>query len=390
MTGDSTRSVHESEHYDRETGSVIPPIFESTTFKFVEAAAIPPAMAGEKGYVYSRRENPTVVRLEEKVAALEHGEAAAAFGSGMAAITTTVFSFLRKGDHVVGIRDLYGGTYSLLHEQLPVLGFDTTLVETTDESALKNAVRNNTRIVYIESPTNPTIKLVDIHRAAEIAHSVGAMLLVDSTFATPINQNPLKIGADVVLHSATKFLNGHDDLVAGVAIGGKSMIKKIKILRRDFGGVLDPLPAWLVLRGLKTLALRVRTQNKNALELARFLDKHDRIARVNYPGLETHPQHQLAKMQMRGFGGMLSFEVNGTSGDAIKLTESLRIATLAASLGGVETLVSQPHNMTHTQMTAEDRAKAGMPDTLVRVSVGIEDVEDLIADFKQALAKVRG
>ena len=205
---------------------MIPPIYESTTFKFTDASQIPQAMAGERGYVYSRRENPTVVTLEKKLAALEKGEEAAAFSSGMAAISTTILTFLKKGDHVLGIRDLYGGTYNLLHEQLPNLGFDTTLVDTTDEPALAAAVRKNTRIVYIESPTNPTIKLVDISKAAKIAHSSGALLLVDSTFGSPINQNPLTMGADIVLHSATKFINGHDDLIAGIAIGKKDNIRK--------------------------------------------------------------------------------------------------------------------------------------------------------------------
>ena len=388
MTGYSTRSVHESEKPDKETGSIITPIYESTTFKFTNATLIPPAMAGESGYVYSRRENPTVVRLEEKIASLENGEAAAAFGSGMAAISTSILAFLKKGDHVVGIRDLYGGTYNLLHEQLPNLGLETTLVETTDMEALEKAVQNNTRIIYIESPTNPTIKLVDIVRAARIAHQAGALLFIDSTFASPINQNPLTMGADLVLHSATKFINGHDDLVAGLAVGAKDRVRKIKVLRRDLGGVLDPVAAWLVLRGTKTMALRVKAQNSNALALAKFLSGHSKVSKVNYPGLETHPQHALALKQMRGFGGMLSFEVKGTKGDAVQLTESLKVASLAASLGGVETLVSQPHNMTHTQLSSEERTRAGMPDTLIRVSVGIEDVEDLVADFAQALARI--
>ena len=388
MTGYSTRSVHESENPDKETGSIITPIYESTTFKFTDATLIPPAMAGERGYVYSRRENPTVVRLEEKIASLENGEAAAAFGSGMAAISTSILAFLKKGDHIVGIRDLYGGTYNLLHEQLPNLGLETTLVETTDLAALEKAVQKNTRIVYIESPTNPTIKLVDIVIAANIAHRAGALLFIDSTFASPINQNPLTMGADLVLHSATKFINGHDDLVAGLAVGAKDRVRKIKVLRRDLGGVLDPVAAWLVLRGTKTMALRVSAQNSNALALAKFLSGHSKVSKVNYPGLESHPQRALALKQMRGFGGMLSFEVRGTKGDAVKLTESLKVASLAASLGGVETLVSQPHNMTHTQLSAEERTRAGMPDTLIRVSVGIEDAEDLVADFTQALARI--
>lgn len=345
-------------------------------------------MTGEHGYVYSRRENPTVVKLEEKIASLEQGEACAAFGSGMAAISTSILAHLKKGDHVVGIRDLYGGTYNMLHEQLPNLGLETTLVETTDETALEKAVKENTRIVYVETPTNPTIKLVDIAKAASIAHSAGALLFVDSTFGSPINQNPLTMGADLVLHSATKFINGHDDLTAGLAVGSKSNIRRVKVLRRDLGGVLDPIAAWLVLRGTKTMALRVKAQNANALALAKFLSGHGKVSKVNYPGLETHPQHALARRQMRGYGGMLSFEVKGDKNDAIKVTEYLKVAALAASLGGVETLVSQPHNMTHTQLTAEERAKAGMPDTLIRVSVGIEDIEDLVGDFTQALAKI--
>lgn len=389
MTGDSTRSVHETESHDKETGSVVPPIYETATFKFSKASDVAPAIAGEKGYVYSRWDNPTVERLEQKIAAFEHGESGAAFSSGMAAISTSVFAFLRKGDHVVGIRDLYGGTHALLHDLLPRFGFDTTLVETTNLDALAHAMQKNTKIVYIESPTNPTIKLVDISKAAEIAHSAGALLLIDNTFATPINQNPLTMGADIVLHSATKFLNGHADLIAGMAVGNRENVRSIKMLRREFGGILDPLPAWLILRGVKTMALRVSRQNSNALALAKFLAQHKKVVKVNYPGLETHPQHQLAKKQMKGFGGMLSFEVKGTVNDALKVTESLRVATLASSLGGVETLVSQPFNMTHTQMTSEDRSKTDIPDTLIRVSVGIEDAEDLISDFNQALSSVR-
>lgn len=388
MAGDSTRSVHEAEPYDKETGSLVTPIFETSTFGFVKADEVPRAVSGERGYVYSRWDNPTVVRLEKKLAAFEHGGDAAAFSSGMAAISTSVFTFLKKGDHVVGIKDLYGGTYSLLHKLLPDLGFETDLVETADFAAMEGAVRKNTSMIYIESPTNPTLKLVDIAKAARLAHRSGAILLVDNTFASPINQNPLKLGADVVLHSATKYLNGHADLIAGAAVANKDRAHAVKMMRRDFGGTLDPLPAWLVLRGMKTMALRVRQQNANAMELAEFLAGHKKVAKVNYPGLKSHPQHALARRQMKGFGGMLSFEVRGSMRDAMRFTESLKVASLAASLGGVETLVSQPANMTHTQMTAKERAETGIPDTLVRVSVGIEDAEDLVSDFGRALAVV--
>ena len=390
MTKDSTRSVHEAEPFDEQTGSVTTPIYETSTFGFRRAEDVPIAVGsfGEKGYTYSRWDNPTVVTLEKKLAALEHAEAGAAFSSGMAAISTSVFSFLRKGAHVLGIKDLYGGTYALLHDILPDIGFDTTLVESSDSGALERGVKKSTRIVYIESPTNPTLKIVDIQKAAKLAHANGAVLMVDNTFASPINQNPMDMGANVVLHSVTKYINGHADLIAGAAVASKGNSHKIKMMRRDFGGTLDPLPAWLILRGMKTMAIRVRQQNATAMVLAEFLSSHSKVARVHYPGLKTHPQHQLAKKQMKGFGGMLSFEVKGTTKDAMKFTESVRVATLAASLGGVETLVSQPYNMTHTQLSAKERALTGIPETLVRVSVGIEDADDLVEDFKHALAAV--
>ena len=267
----------------------------------------------------------------------------------MAAISTSVFSFLKKGTHVVGIKDLYGGTYGLLHDILPAMGIETTLVESSDFGALEKGVKKSTRIVYIESPTNPTLKIVDIARAAKLAHSIGAVLMVDNTFASPINQTPMDLGADVVLHSLTKYINGHADLIAGAAVAGKENVRGIKMMRRDFGGTLDPIPAWLILRGMKTMAIRVRQQNATAMVLAEFLSNHRKVAKVHYPGLKTHPQHQLARRQMKGFGGMLSFEIRGSTKDAMKFTESVRVATLAASLGGVETLVSQPYNMTHTQ-----------------------------------------
>ncbi len=390
MPGDSTKSVHEAEPFDERTGSLTTPIYETSTFGFAKAADVPVAVAGfgEKGYTYSRWENPTVVTLEKKLAAFEHGGVGAAFSSGMAAISTAVFAFIKKGTHVLGIKDLYGGTYALLHDILPELGFGTTLVESSDFNALEGGMKKSTGIVYIESPTNPTLKLVDIQKAAKLAHSNGAVLMVDNTFASPINQNPLDFGADVVLHSMTKYINGHADLIAGAAIADKANSHKIKMMRRDFGGTLDPIPAWLILRGMKTMAIRVRQQNATAMALAEFLSTHRKVTAVNYPGLKTHPQHQLAKKQMKGFGGMLSFEIRGTTRDAMRFTESVKTATLAASLGGVETLVSQPYNMTHAQMSAKERAETGIPETLVRVSIGIEDVEDLLGDFKQALAAV--
>jgi cystathionine beta-lyase/cystathionine gamma-synthase len=390
VTGDSTRSVHEAEPFDEQTGSLTTPIFETATFGFSKAADVPIAVgaSGEKGYTYSRWDNPTVNRLEKKLASFEHGEDSAAFSAGMAAISTSVFTFLKKGARVLAIKDLYGGTYAMIHDILPRYGFGADLVETTSPGALERGMKKDTAIVYIESPTNPTLKLVDIAKSAKLAHSGGAVLMVDNTFASPINQNPLDLGADVVLHSVTKYLNGHADLIAGAAVASKEKTHEIKMMRRDFGGTLDPLPAWLILRGMKTMALRVRQQNSNAMALAEFLSTHPKVAAVHYPGLKSHPQHQLARKQMKGFGGMLSFEVKGTTKDAMRFTESLKVATLAASLGGVETLVSSPFNMTHTQMSARERAETGIPETLVRVSTGIEDPEDLLADFKKALSAV--
>jgi len=253
---------------------------------------------------------------------------------------------------------------------------------------MEAAIQKNTKVVYIETPTNPTLKVIDIEKTAELAHENGALLFVDNTFASPINQNPLLLGADVILHSATKYLNGHADVTAGAAVANKENTKKIKMLRRDLGGTLDPHAAWLTLRGMKTMALRVKQQNVNAQALAEYLAGHKKVKLVNYPGLKTHPQHRLAEKQMKGFGGMMSFELKGTLADAMKLTESLKVGRLAASLGGVATLVSQPAAMTHTQLSPDERARTGIPDTLIRLSVGIEDIEDLINDFEQALASV--
>ena len=389
MTKESTKSVHEAEPFDEETGSLVSPIYQTSTFAFTKAAEVAPAVKGKSGaYVYSRWDNPTVVRLEKKLAAFESGEDAAFFSSGMAAISTALFAFVRKGTHVVSTRDLYGGTYNLIHDVLPGLGLDTTMVDTVNLAEMDKAMRKNTRIVYIETPSNPTLKLVDIKKAVEIAHGNGALLFVDSTFASPINQNPISLGADVVLHSATKYLNGHADVTAGAAVANKENTKKIKMMRRDLGGTLDPHAAWLILRRMKTMALRISQQNKNAQILAEYLVKHRKVKCVNYPGLKTHPQHALAKRQMRGFGGMMSFELRGTLEETMKLTESLKVGSLAASLGGVATLVSQPAAMTHTQLSPEERARTGIPDTLVRLSVGIEDPDDLVNDFEQALAKI--
>lgn len=387
---DSTRSVHGTEELDEATGSVLAPIYQTVTFGFRSAEAVGRAVRGETSdFVYTRWDNPTTRILERKVADLEGAEDCAFFSSGMAAISTAVMTGLRKGDHVVATRDLYGETYRLIRDILPQFGVRTTMVDPEDLEAMEEKVSERTKLVYIETPTNPTLKLVDIERAAEIAHSVGATLAVDSTFASPLGQQPLRLGADLVLHGATKYLNGHSDVMAGAAAGRKDAIMEIRRMRKVLGGTMDPHAAFLVLRGIKTLSIRMKKHNESATALVEFLDSHPKVRRVNYPGLPDHPQHELAKRQMtNGFGGMFSFELKGSREDAMRFTESLRVATLGASLGAVETLVVQPAAMTHTQLTPEDRKKTGISDSLIRVSVGIEDAEDLIEDFSRALARV--
>ena len=389
MTGDSTDSVHGTEEIDERTGSVVTPIHQTSTFGFRTARAARRAVQGESGgYVYTRWDNPTTRVLERKLAYLEGGEDSVFFSSGMAAISTAVLASVKKGDHVLATRDLYGETYRLSHEFLPRFGVRTSLVETTDLRSMRKGIRAKTRVVYIETPTNPTLKLVDIRGAARIAHSAGALLMVDNTFASPLVQRPLGLGADLVLHSATKYLNGHSDVVAGAAVGSRELMASVWRMRNTLGGTLDPHAAFLILRGIKTLSIRMRRHNESALALSRFLRSHEKVSRVNYPGLEDHPQHELARRQMKGYGGMLSFEVKGEMKDAMKLTESLRIPTLGGSLGAVETLVVQPATMTHTQLSPEERRRQGISDTLIRVSVGIEDVEDLIKDFGRALNRL--
>jgi cystathionine beta-lyase/cystathionine gamma-synthase len=389
MTRDSTSSVHQGESPREERGSVSTPIYQTATFGFPKAEDVSKAVRGENGmYVYTRWDNPTVSRLEKKLAFFERTEDAAFFSSGMAAISTSVLSLVRTGDHVVAIRDLYGEAFRFITEFLPSFGVKTTLVDTTDLGQMKSAVTRGTKVVYIESPTNPTLKLVDVGAAARIAHAAGALLLIDNTFASPVNQRPMELGADLVLHSATKYINGHADVTAGAAAGGRTLVARIKTLRRTLGGTLDPHAAWLVLRGMKTMAVRVKVQNENAQALAEFLQGHRKVKKVNYPGLRVHPQHALAKRQMRGFGGVLSFELKGDLKDAMRFTDRVTIPTIAASLGGVETLISQPSVLSHHQVSAADKQKVGISETLIRVAVGIEDVDDLLSDFAKALVSV--
>lgn len=344
------------------------------------------ALGAEPGHIYSRNTNPTVRAFEEKIRDLEGAEAATSFSSGMAAISGTLFAMLRPGDRVVSIRDSYGGTHKLFTEFLPAFGIEVRLCTTTDFAELEAEIARGCRLLYLETPTNPTVKIVDIERLARAAHAVGAWVVVDNTFATPINQNPLRLGADIVLHSATKYLGGHADALGGAACGTRTLMQRLYHFREINGAALSPADAYQLLRGMKTLSLRVDRQNLNALTIARWLQEQPAIEQVNYPGLERHLHHDVARRQMRGYGGMLSFSVRGGL-EAIKIfLPRLRYAHRAANLGCVETVVGPPSVTSHVECTAAERAAAGIPEGLVRYSTGIEDVEDLIADLGQALS----
>lgn len=344
------------------------------------------ALGQEPGHIYSRNTNPTVQAFEEKVRLLEGTEAATSAATGMGIISSTLFTFLSPGDRVVSVKDTYGGTNKIFTEFLPRFQIDVVLCETTDHAKIESEVSKGCNILYLESPTNPTVKIIDLNRLAEAGHKAGALVIVDNTFATPINQNPTQLGADLVLHSATKFLGGHADALGGVICGPKSLIEQIFHFREINGATLHPTAAYLLLRGLKTLHLRIRRQNENALKISRYLEKHPGIERVFYPGLESHENHMIACRQMRGFGGVLSFILKGNNFDAVrKFLPRLRYAHSAANLGSVETIVGPPATTSHVECTQEEREAMGIPESLIRYSVGIEDPEDLIADLNQAL-----
>jgi len=344
------------------------------------------ALGKEEGHIYSRNTNPTVRAFEEKIRDLEGAEAATSFSTGMAAISATFFTFLRPGDRVVSIKDSYGGTNKLFTEFLPPFGVRVRLCDTSDFTRIEAEIEAGCKLLYLETPTNPTVKLIDIPRLAEAARAAGAIVVVDNTFATPINQNPLELGADLVLHSATKFLGGHADAMGGAACGSKALIEQLYHFREINGATLSPADAYNLLRGMKTLSLRVERQNTSALTIASWLQKHPKVEHVNYPGLSSHPNHDVAVRQMRGFGGVLSFSVRGGLEGIKRFLPRLQHAHLAANLGCVETVVGPPLVTSHVECTAEERAAAGIPEGLVRYSTGIENVEDLISDLDQALA----
>jgi cystathionine gamma-synthase len=387
--GPSTRSVHLAEHVDPNTRAILPPIVANAAYAFEDLATWRGVALGEKaGDIYSRNSNPTTRRLEEKVAALEGAESATSFATGMAAISTVLFALLSPAQRAVTVRDAYGATYLHFTQILPRFGITCEVCETDDHQAIQTAIRGGCDVLYLESPTNPTLKVLDLARLIQAAHRVGAIAIVDNTFATPINQRPIALGADLVIHSATKFLGGHGDVLGGLVCGREDLIEQIFRYRELTGPSLDAHSAFLLLRSLKTLGLRVQRQNENALALARFLERQPKIERVYYPGLESHPGHEIAKRQMAGFGGVLSFELKGGLEAAARFLPRLRYAYMAANLGQVETIVGPSALTSHVELSEAERAASGVPEGLIRYAVGIEDVQDLRDDLEGALARL--
>ena len=389
IEGPSTRSVHLAEQVDPATRAIVPPIVENAAYAFENLDTWRQVALGQApGDIYSRNSNPTTRRLEEKVAALEGAERATSFATGMAAISTTLFALLSPSQRAVTVRDAYGATFLHFNQILPRFGIACQVKDTDDHQAIEAAIREGCDLLYLESPTNPTLKVLDLARLIETARQAGATTVVDNTFATPINQTPISLGADLVIHSATKFLGGHGDVLGGLVCGRQDLIEKIFRYRELTGPSLDAFSAYLLLRSLKTLGLRVQRQNENALALARFLESHPKVKHVHYPGLESHPGHEVAKRQMSGFGGVLSFELKGGMEAVAAFLPRLRYAYMAANLGQVETIVGPSALTSHVELSEEERAASGVPEGLIRYAVGIEDVQDLKADLEAALAQL--
>ena len=382
----ATLAVRGGEDAARAHRATQVPIVYSAAFGYEDVDTwVDAALGRVPGHIYSRNTNPTVAAFEEKVRILEGAEAATSFSTGMAAVSNTLFALVAPGDRVVSVKDTYGGTNQMFVDFLPRIGVEVELCDTTDFEQIEAAIATGCRLVYLESPTNPTLKVMDIARLSAAAHEVGALVVADNTFATPINQNPLALGTDLVLHSATKFLGGHADALGGVLCGSADLIKTVYHYREITGASLDPMAAYLFVRSLKTLALRVRQQNENALTIARWLQERAEVDAVNYPGLESHVHHDVATRQMRGYGGMLSFSLRDGFEAVKRVLPRLRLAHLAANLGAVETLAGVPATTSHVECTPEERAAMGIPEGLIRYSVGIEEAGDLIADLEQAL-----
>ena len=391
--GLGTKAIHAGNVKDAQYGALTTPIYQTSTFVFDSCEQGGRRFAGaEAGYIYTRLGNPTVSVLENKVAALEGGEACVAAASGMGAISSALWTIAGAGKHIVADGTLYGCTFALLNHGMSRYGVEVSFVDTSDLAAVKAALKENTCAVYLETPANPNLKIADIAAVAEIAHTYNPAIKVvcDNTFASPALQNPLALGADVVVHSATKYLNGHGDVIAGFVVGKADFIGEVRMfgLKDMTGAVMDPFAAYLILRGLKTLEIRMERHCANAKAIAEFLDQHPAVEKVYYPGLKDHVGHDIAARQMKDFGGMLSFEVKGGRAAGTKLVNALQLITVAVSLGDAETLIEHPASMTHSTYTEEELAASGIPGGLIRLSAGLENAEDLIADLKQALAQL--
>jgi len=373
-------------------GTLAMPIYQTSTFIFDSAEQGGRRFALEEaGYIYTRLGNPTTTVLENKIAALEEGEAGIATSSGMGAISSTLWTVLKAGDHVVTDKTLYGCTFALMNHGLTKFGIEVTFVDTSNLDEVKNAMKENTRVVYLETPANPNLKIVDLEALSKIAHTnPNTLVIVDNTFATPYMQKPLKLGADIVVHSVTKYINGHGDVIAGLVVTNKELADQIRFvgLKDMTGAVLGPQDAYYIIRGMKTFEIRMERHCKNAKKVVEFLNKHPKIEKVYYPGLETHPGYEIAKKQMKDFGAMISFELKGGFEAGKTLLNSLKLCSLAVSLGDTETLIQHPASMTHSPYTKEEREAAGITDGLVRLSVGLENIEDIIADLEQGLEKI--
>ncbi len=382
-----TQCVWSGEESYLMQGATQVPVVHSVSFGYNDVDEwLAVALGQKEGHIYGRNTNPTVHAFEEKVRQLESAEAATSASTGMGIISSALFALLSPGMRVVSVKDTYGGTNVLFTEFLPRFSIEIALCDTTDHEQIESEIAKGCDLLYLESPTNPTTKVVDIARLASAGHQSGAIVIVDNTFATPINQNPLALGADLVLHSATKFLGGHADALGGVICGSKVLVDQIYHFREINGATLHPMAAYLLLRGMKTLELRIRQQNRSALKVAQYLESHPAIEQVFYPGLASHSGFKIAKKQMRGFGGMLSFMLKENSFDAVRrFLPRLRFAHAAANLGAVETIVGPPATTSHVECTAEERSAMGIPESLIRYSTGIENTEDLLADLEQAL-----
>jgi cystathionine beta-lyase/cystathionine gamma-synthase len=382
-----TKAVRGAANLDKKNGPLATPIYQTSTFEVTDNEE-QLRTTGSDSY-YTRYGNPTNTVAEKTIAALEGVDAALTFSSGMGAVTTTIMALLKGGDHIVAQRDIYGGVMKFLSLWLPKMGIETTFVDTPDYEQHARAIRANTKLLYVESPTNPLLRVVDFKKIAALAKQPGLISMIDATFGTPVNQHPAEYGIDLVMHSGTKYLGGHTDLICGVVAGRSELIDKIHETRTTLGNCMDPHASWMLVRGLKTLSVRVARQNENAQRVAKFLSEHAKVRRVHYPFLKSHPQYGLAHEQMSGGGGMVSFEVEGTGEDARRATEAMRLFTLAPSLGGVESLVSIPVLTSHLTVAPEERRKTGITEQLIRLSVGIENIDDLIADLEHALEAVR-